>query len=102
MPISGIKLFLLLLLNISVIVFSNLSNYGTKHRVFIASLMVAFKMFNQHLGNKCWSELTGIFSVTELIQIENQFLNLIDYNIWITKQDLCFFFKKYHSDLSVN
>ncbi len=68
----------------------------TVHRIFLASLILAAKYLNDSSPkNKHWSRYTPVanyesfgFSVTEVNLMEKQLLNLLDWDLRVTEDDL--------------
>ncbi|RSH79544.1 uncharacterized protein EHS24_001596 [Apiotrichum porosum] len=61
----------------------------TRHRVFLATLIVAAKYLNNSSPkNKHWCDYVQMFSQVEINLMEKQLLFLIDYNMSITEEDV--------------
>ncbi|KAF0554709.1 g1/S-specific cyclin plc1 [Gigaspora margarita] len=61
----------------------------TRHRVFLATLIVASKYLNDSSPrNKYWARFSGIYTVSKVNLMERQFLSLLDYDLRIHKSDL--------------
>jgi hypothetical protein len=61
----------------------------TRHRIFLATLIVAAKYLNdQSPKNKHWSAHSTIFSIGEVNLMEKQLLSLLDFDLRITEADL--------------
>ncbi|KAI9296900.1 hypothetical protein K502DRAFT_288770 [Neoconidiobolus thromboides FSU 785] len=63
----------------------------TIHRIFTASLLLACKYTTEPYNNRAVSKASKIYSIRDINNMEFEFLTLIDYEIWITKEDICSF-----------
>ncbi|EOA81084.1 uncharacterized protein SETTUDRAFT_99839, partial [Exserohilum turcica Et28A] len=69
---------------------------STPHRVFLAALMMAHKVYNDNsVNNTCWAECSAFpecgfagFSNVEVNLIEKEFLSFLDWEVHISP-DLC-------------
>ncbi|CAO3608294.1 unnamed protein product [Cunninghamella blakesleeana] len=75
----------------------------TPHRLFIASVLISSKYLweaGTNLTSKRVSKYTSfIFTYQEINQMERSFLELIKYDLWITKKALEDFLKRYENQL---
>ncbi|KAH8917889.1 hypothetical protein BT69DRAFT_1226247, partial [Atractiella rhizophila] len=61
----------------------------TRHRVFLACLIVAAKYLNDSSPkNKHWAKYAALFSIAEVNLMEKQLLYLLDYDLRMTEDDL--------------
>lgn len=69
----------------------------TRHRIFLACLIIAGKTFHDHAPkNKHWSKYTeGLFDTHDVNLMEKQLLMLLDYNVNISRQELTVAWKKF-------
>jgi len=62
----------------------------TRHRVFLASLIVAAKYLNDSSPkNRHWTVYARIFETAEINLMEKQLLFLLDYQLRVTEKELC-------------
>ncbi|KAK9765255.1 hypothetical protein K7432_006548 [Basidiobolus ranarum] len=75
--------------------------YGTSHRIFLASILVASKYLYgpEGLGNKSMAEASGVFSPAEIGRMEAEFLKLLDYRVWVNDQEIRLFLEEHKSEL---
>ncbi|ORY06087.1 hypothetical protein K493DRAFT_274567 [Basidiobolus meristosporus CBS 931.73] len=75
--------------------------YGTSHRIFLASILVASKYLYgpEGLKNKAMAEASGVFSPTEVGRMEEEFLKLLDYRVWVNDQEIQSFLEQHKSEL---
>ncbi|KAL6306819.1 hypothetical protein BKA93DRAFT_894862, partial [Sparassis latifolia] len=60
----------------------------TRHRVFLATLIVAAKYLNDSSPkNKCWGEYAALFDLKEINLMEMQMLYLLDYDLRFSEQE---------------
>ncbi|KAA1465938.1 hypothetical protein DENSPDRAFT_810508 [Dentipellis sp. KUC8613] len=65
----------------------------TRHRVFLATLIVAAKYLNDSSPkNKHWASYARIFDISEINLMEKQFLFLLDYDLRFDEAEACNFF----------
>lgn len=68
----------------------------TRHRVFLATLIVAAKYLNDSSPkNKHWAKYASLFSLAEVTLMEKQLLYLLDYDLRMTEEDLLFHFRPF-------
>ena len=68
----------------------------TRHRVFLATLIVAAKYLNDSSPkNKHWTKYAALFSLAEVSLMEKQLLYLLDYDLRMTEDELCFHFQPF-------
>ncbi|WWC93484.1 hypothetical protein V866_000319 [Kwoniella sp. B9012] len=61
----------------------------TRHRVFLATLIVAAKYLNDSSPkNKHWTKYAQMFSIAEINLMEKQLLYLLDYDLSINEQEI--------------
>lgn len=61
----------------------------TRHRVFLATLIVAAKYLNDSSPkNKHWTRYAALFSLAEVTLMEKQLLYLLDYDLRMTEPEL--------------
>ncbi|RIA80547.1 cyclin-domain-containing protein [Glomus cerebriforme] len=66
----------------------------TRHRVFLATLIVASKYLNDSSPrNKYWAKFSGVYSVAKVNLMERQLLSLLDYDLGVQESDLLFHLK---------
>ncbi|PKK74093.1 hypothetical protein RhiirC2_643763, partial [Rhizophagus irregularis] len=66
----------------------------TRHRVFLATLIVASKYLNDSSPrNKYWAKFSGVYSVAKVNLMERQLLSLLDYDLRVQESDLLFHLK---------
>jgi hypothetical protein len=62
----------------------------TRHRVFLATLIVTAKYLNDSSPkNKYWSTYSVLFGVKEINLMEQQLLILLDYDLRFAEEDMC-------------
>ncbi|KAH9941078.1 hypothetical protein B0H21DRAFT_555941, partial [Amylocystis lapponica] len=60
----------------------------TRHRVFLATLIVAAKYLNDSSPkNKCWCAYASLFDLAEINLMEKQLLFLLDYDLRFSEQE---------------
>ncbi|KAI6004251.1 hypothetical protein EDD15DRAFT_1292013 [Pisolithus albus] len=65
----------------------------TRHRVFLAALIVAAKYLNDSSPkNKHWASYAAIFDLAEVNLMEKQLLSLLDYDLGFDEEEACKFF----------
>ncbi|ETW84417.1 hypothetical protein HETIRDRAFT_314413, partial [Heterobasidion irregulare TC 32-1] len=65
----------------------------TRHRVFLATLIVAAKYLNDSSPkNKHWAAYARIFDIAEINLMEKQLLFLLDYDLRFDEAEACAFF----------
>lgn len=70
----------------------------TRHRVFLATLIVAAKFLNDSSPkNKHWAKYAALFSLAEVTLMEKQLLYLLDYDINMTEDELLLHFRPFLS-----
>ncbi|ORX38378.1 hypothetical protein BD324DRAFT_577981 [Kockovaella imperatae] len=70
----------------------------TRHRVFLATLIVAAKYLNDSSPkNKHWCRYAQMFSQAEINLMEKQLLYLLDYDLAITEEEIVFNFEPFLS-----
>jgi G1/S-specific cyclin PLC1 len=75
----------------------------TRHRVFLATLIVAAKYLNDSSPkNKHWCHYAGMFSQGEINLMEKQVLFLFDYNLSITEEEVVAYAKPFTEEYSFN
>lgn len=68
----------------------------TRHRVFLATLIVAAKYLNDSSPkNKHWARYASLFSLAEVSLMEKQLLYLLDYDLRMTEDELVFHFQPF-------
>ena len=68
----------------------------TRHRVFLATLIVAAKYLNDSSPkNKHWARDASLFSLAEVSLMEKQLLYLLDYDLRMTEEELVFHFQPF-------
>lgn len=68
----------------------------TRHRVFLATLIVAAKYLNDSSPkNKHWTRYGALFSQAEVNLMEKQLLYLLDYDLRIDEEELSFHFSPF-------
>lgn len=61
----------------------------TRHRVFLATLIVASKYLNDSSPrNKYWARFSGVYSVAKVNLMERQLLSLLDYDLGVKESEL--------------
>ncbi|KAK9707719.1 hypothetical protein K7432_010025 [Basidiobolus ranarum] len=75
--------------------------YGTSHRLFLASILVASKYLygSEGLSNKAMATASGVFNPTEVSRMEEEFLKLLDYRVWVNDQEIRLFLEEHKSEL---
>ncbi|ORX95782.1 hypothetical protein K493DRAFT_314855 [Basidiobolus meristosporus CBS 931.73] len=75
--------------------------YGTSHRIFLASLLVASKFLygDEGLNNRTMAEISGVFTTQQVNRMEKELLELLNYNVWVNDQDIKEFLEKYKAEL---
>ncbi|GJJ07637.1 hypothetical protein Clacol_001841 [Clathrus columnatus] len=72
----------------------------TRHRVFLATLIVAAKYLNDSgPKNSNWTEYAEWFANSEINLMESQLLSLLDYRLRFTEEDVCKHFAPFMSNL---
>ncbi|ORX91809.1 hypothetical protein K493DRAFT_190934, partial [Basidiobolus meristosporus CBS 931.73] len=63
--------------------------YGSGHRLFLASLVLANKYLQDGAyHNKTWYKvIEGVYSLNEINQMERELLGLLGYKLCVTKAD---------------
>ncbi|KAG5643268.1 hypothetical protein DXG03_001278 [Asterophora parasitica] len=62
----------------------------TRHRVFLATLIVTAKYLNDSSPKNChWANYAGMFDVAEINLMEKQLLFLLDYDLRFNEADTC-------------
>ncbi|KDQ28834.1 hypothetical protein PLEOSDRAFT_1092701 [Pleurotus ostreatus PC15] len=62
----------------------------TRHRVFLATLIVTAKYLNDSSPkNKHWAAYAGVFQLDEINLMEKQLLFLLDYDLRFSEEDAC-------------
>jgi len=57
--------------------------------IFFGAFMVAHKYTNDSwMRALTWAQLTGIFTSSEVVRVEREFLSLLDYNLGVREHDL--------------
>ncbi|KAG5634689.1 hypothetical protein H0H81_001094 [Sphagnurus paluster] len=65
----------------------------TRHRVFLATLIVTAKYLNDSSPKNChWANYAGMFDVAEINLMEKQLLFLLDYDLRFDEGETCTFF----------
>ncbi|OCH84582.1 hypothetical protein OBBRIDRAFT_390539 [Obba rivulosa] len=65
----------------------------TRHRVFLATLIVAAKYLNDSSPkNKCWGTYASLFDLAEINLMEKQLLFLLDYDLRFDEQEALIYF----------
>jgi G1/S-specific cyclin PLC1 len=73
----------------------------TRHRVFLATLIVAAKYLNDSSPkNKHWCKYAQMFSQAEINLMEKQLLYLLDYDLAIDEREICENFQPFLSQYS--
>ena len=68
----------------------------TKHRVFLATLIVAAKYLNDSSPkNKHWTKYAALFPLAEVTLMEKQLLYLLNFDLRISEVELLFHFKPF-------
>ncbi|KAI0034389.1 hypothetical protein K488DRAFT_36424, partial [Vararia minispora EC-137] len=68
----------------------------TRHRVFLATLIVAAKYLNDSSPkNKHWAVYARIFDITEINLMEKQLLYLLDYDFRFDEDEACSVFRPF-------
>ncbi|KAH9978245.1 cyclin-domain-containing protein [Lactifluus volemus] len=68
----------------------------TRHRVFLATLIVAAKYLNDSSPkNKHWREIAGIFDLAEINLMEKQLLFLLEYDLRFDEHEACRLFEPF-------
>jgi hypothetical protein len=68
----------------------------TRHRVFLATLIVAAKYLNDSSPkNKHWTRYAALFSLAEVSLMEKQLLYLLDYDLRMTEDELIIHFQPF-------
>ncbi|KZS92624.1 hypothetical protein SISNIDRAFT_412178, partial [Sistotremastrum niveocremeum HHB9708] len=68
----------------------------TRHRVFLATLIVAAKYLNDSSPkNKHWAIYAGVFDTAEINLMERQLLFLLDFDLRFTEGEACDAFKTF-------
>ncbi|ORX89004.1 hypothetical protein K493DRAFT_306126 [Basidiobolus meristosporus CBS 931.73] len=75
--------------------------YGTSHRIFLASILVASKYLYgpEGLGIRSISEASGVFNPAEVSRMEKEFLKLLDYRVWVNDEEIRLFLEEHKSEL---
>ncbi|KAK9761161.1 hypothetical protein K7432_014136 [Basidiobolus ranarum] len=75
--------------------------YGTSHRIFLSSLLVASKFLygKEGLNNRTMADVSGVFSTQEVCRMEKELLELLNYNVWVNDLDVKEFLEKYKAEL---
>jgi PHO85 cyclin-1 len=67
----------------------------TRHRVFLAAVIVAYKYLNDvSIKNKNWARITPLFSLSEINLMERQFLDLLTFDLNFKLSDLVDYLSK--------
>nr|ODN91929.1 g1/s-specific cyclin pcl1 [Cryptococcus depauperatus CBS 7841] len=75
----------------------------TRHRVFLATLIVSAKYLNDSSPkNKHWCKYAQMFSVSEITLMEKQLLALLDYNLAIDEHEILDNFQPFLSQYSLS
>ncbi|KAJ3996874.1 hypothetical protein F5050DRAFT_1537201, partial [Lentinula boryana] len=62
----------------------------TRHRVFLATLVVAAKYLNDStLKNKHWAQYAQFFTIEEITLMETQLLGFLDYDLRFDEEEAC-------------
>ncbi|KJA14645.1 hypothetical protein HYPSUDRAFT_194909, partial [Hypholoma sublateritium FD-334 SS-4] len=70
----------------------------TRHRVFLATLIVTAKYLNDSSPKNChWSSYAVLFDVPEINLMEKQLLYLLDYDLRFDEAEACKFFAPFMS-----
>ncbi|GAW08733.1 hypothetical protein LENED_010814 [Lentinula edodes] len=65
----------------------------TRHRVFLATLVVAAKYLNDStLKNKHWAQYALFFTIEEITLMETQLLGFLDYDLRFDEEEACHMF----------
>ncbi|KAH0586960.1 hypothetical protein H2248_005789 [Termitomyces sp. 'cryptogamus'] len=65
----------------------------TRHRVFLATLIVTAKYLNDSSPKNChWANYAGMFDCPEINLMEKQLLYLLDYDLRFNEADVCHLF----------
>ncbi|ORX96622.1 hypothetical protein K493DRAFT_350655 [Basidiobolus meristosporus CBS 931.73] len=75
--------------------------YGTSHRIFLASLLVASKFLYGEWGlsSRAVADISGAFSNSQVNRMELEFLRLLDYDVWVNDVEIKEFLENYKSEL---
>ncbi|KAK9708968.1 hypothetical protein K7432_009324 [Basidiobolus ranarum] len=75
--------------------------YGTSHRIFLASLLVASKFLYAEWGlsSRAIAEISGVFTNSQVNLMELEFLRLLDYDVWVNDIQIKKFLENYKSEL---
>ncbi|KAI6168868.1 hypothetical protein EDD17DRAFT_1502862 [Pisolithus thermaeus] len=74
---------------------------STRHRVFLAALIVAAKYLNDSSPkNKHWATYAAIFDLAEVNLMEKQLLSLLDYDLDFDEEEACKFFAPFMDRMS--
>lgn len=73
---------------------------SNRRKMFLASIIVASKIFydTSHLNNKTWSEIVNIDNVKYINSYEKNFLQSINYNLFISEDLFNLFLNEFNSD----
>ncbi|KAM6495457.1 hypothetical protein JOM56_008163, partial [Amanita muscaria] len=73
----------------------------TRHRVFLATLIVTAKYLNDSSPkNGDWAKYALLFDVAEVNLMEKQLLCLLDYDLWFDEAEACSLFAPFLSSIS--
>lgn len=73
----------------------------TRHRVFLAALIVAAKYLNDSSPkNKHWASYAAIFDLAEVNLMEKQLLSLLEYDLGFDEEEACKFFAPFMDRMS--
>ncbi|KAK9729275.1 hypothetical protein K7432_000425 [Basidiobolus ranarum] len=75
--------------------------YGTSHRIFLSSLLVASKYLygNESLNNRDMAEVSGVFTTAQVNLMEKEFLGLLDYQVWVNDKEISDFLEEHKAEL---
>ncbi|KAJ8463448.1 hypothetical protein ONZ45_g17576 [Pleurotus djamor] len=75
----------------------------TRHRVFLATLIVTAKYLNDSSPkNKHWAKYARLFEIPEINLMEKQLLFLLDYDLRFTEDEACAHFAPFMSTSSIS
>ncbi|KAF9076687.1 cyclin-domain-containing protein [Rhodocollybia butyracea] len=71
-------------------IFTRGTTPSTRHRLFLATLIVASKYLNDStLKNKHWAQCAVFFSLKEITLMETELLNFLDYDLRFDEEEAC-------------
>ncbi|ORY01084.1 hypothetical protein K493DRAFT_312573 [Basidiobolus meristosporus CBS 931.73] len=80
-----------------------LGEYGTSHRIFLASLLIASKFLDDKpLTTAKLVEVIGSrWSTKEINRMERAFLNFLKFQLWVDLEELTAYVSRHNIDLTI-